>query len=195
MPTYDYPKSQIHKDQKAALKMLMYKCNAKKVVEIGSWLGESTEVIAGYVKPYPVVVVDWFKGNKGTALEEIAEKEDIFPLFKKNMMDVGLWGQIRPFLMDSIEAANFFKEDYFDFIFIDASHDYESVKADIEAWYPKLKSGGIISGHDCEQREWDEKYIGIDVHDHVHHGVIKAVNEFFNGEFNIDERIWWVCKK
>lgn len=195
MPTYDYPKSQIHPKQKATLKMLLYKCNAQKVVEIGSWLGESTEVIASFIRPFPVHVVDWFKGNKGTELEGIAEKEDIFPLFKKNMEELGLYDQIRPLLMDSVSASRFFKDNYFDFVFIDASHDYESVKADIEAWLPKVRTGGIICGHDCEARDWDEKYIHQDVHDHKHHGVIKAVNEAFGDSFNIDERIWWICKK
>lgn len=33
-------------------------------------------------------------------------------------------------------------------MFIDACHDYKCVKEDILAWYPKVKVGGYISGHD-----------------------------------------------
>ena len=41
-----------------------------------------------------------------------------------------------------------FKDGYFDFIFVDASHAYADVKKDIELWSPKVRKGGLISGHD-----------------------------------------------
>ena len=38
--------------------------------------------------------------------------------------------------------------DSFNIVFIDAAHDYFNVKNDILAWYPKIKKGGFIGGHD-----------------------------------------------
>ena len=35
-----------------------------------------------------------------------------------------------------------------DFVFLDAAHDYENVKEDILSWYPKVKVGGWLTGHD-----------------------------------------------
>ena len=35
-----------------------------------------------------------------------------------------------------------------DFVYIDARHDYKGAMEDIKAWWPKLKKGGLLSGHD-----------------------------------------------
>ena len=45
-------------------------------------------------------------------------------------------------------GSTMFPDEYFDFVYIDANHKYEYVKKDIEYWYPKIKKGGMISGHD-----------------------------------------------
>lgn len=49
---------------------------------------------------------------------------------------------------ESVEASKDFTNEFFDFIYIDANHSYEFIKEDIDYWYPKLKVGGIMSGHD-----------------------------------------------
>lgn len=66
----------------------------------------------------------------------------------------------------SLEAAKLVPDGSLDFVFIDGAHDYESVKEDIHAWYPKVRMGGILSGHDYYQG----KSGGM--------GVIEAVDEF-----------------
>jgi len=48
------------------------------------------------------------------------------------------------------------------FCFIDAAHDYDSVKKDLVAWQPKLKAAGLLAGHDAQHAE-----------------VMRAVNETF----------------
>jgi len=52
-----------------------------------------------------------------------------------------------------------------DFVFIDAQHDYDSVKRDIELWQPKVREGGLLSGHDYHPK---------------FPGVVQAVDEKFN---------------
>ena len=53
----------------------------------------------------------------------------------------------------SLSAAATFDADSIDYVFLDAAHDYESVRADIAAWWPKIKPGGWFAGHDYTHAE------------------------------------------
>jgi predicted O-methyltransferase YrrM len=69
---------------------------------------------------------------------------------------------------------------YFDFIYIDAAHDKSSVLRDIKLALPKLKTNGVICGHDYMEQE-----------DQIR-GVFEAVNEFFKDKkVNIFEDTSW----
>jgi predicted O-methyltransferase YrrM len=48
----------------------------------------------------------------------------------------------------SWEVANQFDDGSVDFVFIDGDHSYEGCRKDIDAWLPKIRAGGFISGHD-----------------------------------------------
>ena len=67
---------------------------------------------------------------------------------------------------DTVEAAKWMQDESFDFVFIDADHSYNGCRNDIEAWYPKVKKGGWLCGHD---------YKNVD---YPCFGVEKAVDEF-----------------
>ncbi len=76
-------------------------------------------------------------------------------------------GRFEMMKMPSVEAAKRFDPNFLDCIYIDAEHTYEAVKADLEAWYPIVRSGGMVSGHDFGVREPNER-----------RGVAEAVMEF-----------------
>lgn len=50
----------------------------------------------------------------------------------------------------SADVAQKFENESLDFIFIDAGHEYEEVKEDINAWLPKLRKNGTLAGHDYQ---------------------------------------------
>jgi hypothetical protein len=68
------------------------------------------------------------------------------------------------------------------FVYIDANHSYESVQQDIASWWPKVRSKGIIGGHDFT---WE------------HDGVIRAVTEFSVNQrlqLRVKSPDWWIEK-
>lgn len=68
--------------------------------------------------------------------------------------------------MSSQDAATLFEQGSLDFVFIDADHSYEGCKRDIELWSPKLKPGGLLSGHDYGNTDFEN------------FGVTRAVDEY-----------------
>ena len=48
-------------------------------------------------------------------------------------------------------ACHDIEDNSLDYIFIDASHDHDSVKRDITLWTPKVRKGGMVSGHDINE--------------------------------------------
>jgi Methyltransferase domain len=89
----------------------------------------------------------------------------------------------------SSSASETFPDEYFDFIYIDADHTYDAVLEDLNKWYPKLKKGGIISGHDYIDGDYT-----LQVGHLVRFGVIDAVSDFRKW-FNIPDENFHVSNE
>lgn len=203
--TSDFPK----RDAKAleSIVQMILKENIK-VVEIGSWKGMSTSVLAKTVKPFngTIFAVDHWAGSDGVPQHTQAKTNDILSTFRYNMKALGVLDIIHPMVMNSKTAASIFVDDSIDMVFIDADHRYSQAKADIEMWYPKLKSGGIICGHDSEEKytKFGEYKAVVDQHleeDVIvgicHPGVVKALFDVFGNNYNTEPNssIWWHKKE
>lgn len=95
----------------------------------------------------------------------------------------------------SVDMAGKIPDGSCDFIYIDADHSYAGCLADIKAYWPKLKDGGIMAGHDYDDIEWS-KAKGK-AFKRTDWGVVSAVNEFFPDGVNLIElpsKNWWVKK-
>jgi hypothetical protein len=134
-------------------------------VEVGCWKGKSISYMGVEVvnsgKNIKCYAVDTWKGSSEHQSYDEIINDTLYDIFLNNIKCLS--HVIIPIRKSSIEAAEDFLDGSIDIVYIDANHDYEEVKKDIQAWLPKVKSGGIISGHD---------YGGW-------HGVTKAVDEMF----------------
>ena len=122
--------------------------------EIGCLKGEFSKFLSTQYKGI-VLSIDSFVGEANIPNDPLTEDE-----CRKNLAGTNCW-LIKG---DSIEVASGMPDEILDWVYIDADHRYEAVKADLEAWFPKVRKGGIISGHDYTK--------------HGRFGVVKAVDEF-----------------
>lgn len=167
-------------DQGALLEKILtvVKFNDKlKIAEIGVFQGKCTAMwnvmLINQGIDYEYHAIDHFQGS-----EEHAKDVDYYSLAKDNLTPI--LDRINLIKNDSISQAKEYEDEYFDIVYIDASHDYESVKRDIETWYPKVKNNGIICGDDYVAG-WA--------------GVIRAVDEKFSKNLNIvGNQQWWYVK-
>lgn len=152
-------------------------------VEVGSYKGRSSAYMAVEIalsgKNIRFDCVDTWEGSEEHQAGELFEDADVvnnrlYDVFLKNMEPVKDY--YTPVRATSLEAAKLYEDNSLDMVFIDAAHDYENVLADIIAWSPKVKSDGIISGHD-----W-------------HHPPIKQAVAETLGEVNSIGSCWYVFK-
>lgn len=142
------------------------------VAEIGTYCGVSTSLFA-------------------ETCEKVVAVDKRFMECLKNVLED--YSNIEFLNMRSEEAVSLFDDGIFDAVYIDACHDYEFVKQDIELWMPKVKSGGILCGHDYITDEiasrvefdWFGKKMGYG-------GVKKAVDEKFKKVKIYKDSSWMV---
>jgi hypothetical protein len=157
-------------------------------VELGTFCGRSLFV----------AVASLAEGAKAVAVEPFIF--DCFdPVFQlpSRRWPMAVWGathaamrEVRPDITvehwpkPSLDAARICSSKV-DSLYIDANHHYAEVLGDLEAWFPKVKSGGLLIGHDY----WAAQP-----------GVIEAVEEFFGTrsltyEIIPQTRLWFHRKR
>jgi hypothetical protein len=72
----------------------------------------------------------------------------IFNEAKKNIVNSGYLDRVEFHIMDTNQFLDLVPDESCDFIFLDAHLTYNQIYSDLEKWIPKVKTGGIVSGHD-----------------------------------------------
>jgi len=147
------------------------------IVEVGTDLGLNARNIKQFVSFDTMYLIDPYFDDYG----RYSSGDKRFDIAKKR---VGYSDDI-VFIRDTSEVAStLFKYDSVDCVYIDGVHSYEHVMQDIKLWYPKVKKGGIIGGHD---------FFGSGL------GVILAVTDYVDKN-NLREKLdgfgtdWWIRK-
>ena len=142
------------------IELLKYLPKNGTVAELGVLKGDYAQKISDITQPKKLYLIDmWDSENKISN-----EKARVQERFSKEIDNKSI--QIEH--NTTVAASNNFPDYYFDWIYIDASHVYEAISNDLEAYQNKIKHNGIIAGHDFTGWDsWGVKY-----------GVVEAVAEF-----------------
>ena len=146
------------------------------IAEVGVWMGRSLRAMADNTRGTVFAVDIWAPIPALGSYWRDKTHEWLFDLFTENTKDLE---NVVPIRATSLEAAKVISADFLDMVFIDADHSYEAVKADILAWSPKVKQGGLLCGHDYDDPDY---------------GVTQAVNELLLGARKTVGAIW-ACTK
>jgi predicted O-methyltransferase YrrM len=153
--------------------------------EIGVWTGafafEMLDKLSNLKKYY--CVDKWEHYDDFSAILKPGGKmatcnfDDVYCNFKKKAKKYG--NKIIIYRMTSVDAVKVVPNNSLDFVFIDANHAYEYIKEDVKLWTPKVKKGGLISGHDYNNERF---------------GVTQAVDEIFP-KAKSKRNVWYVWKE
>ena len=136
-----------------------------KICEVGVFKGQFSKFIFESINPSELHLIDLFEGvcHSGDKDGENIEYINLC-LSYENLLIKYRNENVKIHKGYSKNILNNFEDNYFDMIYIDADHSYESVRKDLDLSFKKTKLGGIISGHDYIKENFS--------------GVYRAVNEF-----------------
>jgi hypothetical protein len=132
-------------------------------VEVGVFMGLNASYLLKNLSIDRLYLVDNYKAywDKGS---EHYTQEQMDTFYATMMMTVvdPYFEITMPIIKDSVWASKIFQDNYFDFVYIDAGHTYDEVMSDMNAWWPKTKSGGVFGGHDYGTVNGDEVKRAVD---------------------------------
>jgi len=172
--------------------------NVKRILEIGSYAGESINMFKQVLgDDILIVAIDpWDTLEDENDLihqNDFNQVEQVFNdavLSQKQIVKCKVYSQ---------DLVDMFADGYFDCLYVDGLHTYEQVKIDLELYVSKVKSQGIISGHDYEI-EYTEKQrqeiLNFEGNDRLRKAVSKAVREVVGEpEYTFGDSSWATFRK
>jgi spermidine synthase len=112
-----------------------------KGIEIGSCHGATTHYLLEMLPNSHITAIDPYE-----EYDQMTSRDRAHESFQQLMKEYS--DRISLIRLRSDDAVDQIENESVDFIFVDGYHSNEQVEKDIRNYYPKLKSGGIMSGHD-----------------------------------------------
>jgi hypothetical protein len=160
----------------AAIERLLKEHRPKIAIEVGSWVGATSLLLAEYCER--VFCVDHFSGSADDLTEGYVRRAGgsyrVFRTFCENV-GIHLFTKAFPVIGESGHIASLWPAHLpADAIYLDGGHHFEEISGDIAAWRKHVRKGGILAGHDYSPQ---------------FPGVMRAVDEI--GKDGVEGAVWW----
>lgn len=163
----------LQEENREELRKMIQERQVKTIFELGAWFGVSTLFMASLLpKEGKIYAIDHWQGSKEHKEEYAFLLPNLYEHFLCNVIHAGYVYKIVPIKKTTLQAAKLLTKVKPDLIYVDASHDTESVYQDLCAYYPYIQKRGILCGDDWD---WGEKKE--------------------NGMYNVEEGVIKFCKK
>lgn len=177
-------------DRVQVLSILNVEQRLGEIAEIGVFEGEYTEQILQNWNGQRVTGVDPYFNFTFEEYRDGCNRANMEATMIKMLKRTAPFGdRFNLIRQKSVEAAQQFPDETFDFVYIDANHSYDSVCADIKAWWPKVRKTGLFGGHDYYMRDDPAQLCQVQ----------QAVDEFIQEQglkfATTPDTSWWTRKK
>jgi hypothetical protein len=132
--------------------------------EIGVERGVYSRILVSGTRRVRLIMVDPWEHYPGYRDHVSQDKLEGFVLEARKVQH-DFMGRATIVRRYSVDAAKLHQNDSLDFVYIDGNHSIDNVIADLAAWTPKVRSGGLIMGHDYRKPK-----------NNIGHHVVEAVN-------------------
>jgi hypothetical protein len=163
-----------------------------KGVEVGSFKGEFAKEILD-VWGGNLYMVDVWRGLDKEVYNDASNHSIHTDAYAEAMKSIaGKEDRATMIRCDSVNGSSLFADESLDFVYIDANHAYDFVVEDIALWFPKVKKGGYLCGHDYIDMNWysDPNFLDNGKDKHIY-----AANGFYFGVFGVNPAVDEFCKQ
>ncbi|TDR94127.1 class I SAM-dependent methyltransferase [Enterovirga rhinocerotis] len=147
--------------------------NHGEVAEIGVFQGVFSRLILDAANPAKLHLIDPWSSAQGCVRSDGFQMPDAYDRVTRDLAKEIESGQVVLHREFSTKVVGSFLDQAFDWIYVDAMHDYDNVLADLRAFKAKVKQDGFILGHDFSNHDAARRY---------KFGVVKAVRQFCQEE-------------
>jgi hypothetical protein len=152
------------------------------ICELGVFSGDGIENLIK-CNPKLLIGIDIWEDNGLLTVTDGMSQTKMNENYIKSLKVMLKYPQVKYIKGNTTDYINLFDNDFFDFVYVDSDHSYEGVKKDLNSWWDKIKTNGVLAGHDYFEHTSSYTF-----------GVVEAVNDFIK-EKGISQENFYVTSE